>query len=291
MSECIICNVCQNPGLFSSAQERQQVPCNVRAFSDEKFTIWRCSGCGSLHCREHVDLDHYYEGYPVKLHQLDFWTRVAYGEYMRRLRRAGIKQTQSVLDFGCGPGLLIQFLHEHGYRHVSGYDAHVAQFSDADVLRRQYDVVVSQDVIEHMEAPATFLTELAERVKSGGMLCIGTPNADGIDLSRPQAFSLSLHPPYHRHLLSESALLDLSRERGLRPVAIYHRFYFDTWIPTVNYRFLKTYVYRAGNLLDAAFEKPKVGLLARSPALWFYALLGYLFPPRSEMMILFRKAS
>jgi len=289
MTDSVVCNVCERPGRLHEAKESCKVHSNVRAFSDETFTVWRCDGCGSLHCREEVDLDRYYERYPIKAHRLDFWTRVAYAEYLRRLRRAGVKSSYSVLDFGCGPGLLVQFLREHGFGRVSGYDAHVVEYSDPEVLSHQFDVVICQDVIEHMEEPAAFLAQLAGFLETGGILCIGTPNADGIDLSRPADFSLSLHQPYHRHILSESALLALASVHRLEPIAVHHRFYYDTGFPTVNYRFLKTYVRKAGNTLDAAFEEPKFGLLARSPSLWVYAVLGYLFPPHSEMMVLFKK--
>lgn len=289
MTESIVCNVCERPGSLQQAKDRRRVACNVRAFSDEEFTIWRCDHCASLHCQEHVDLDRYYERYPVKAHRLDFWARLAYAEYLRRLSQAGVRPVDRVLDFGCGPGLLIQFLRQRGFAQVSGYDAHVAEFANETVLAQQYDVVISQDVIEHAEDPATFLAQLVGLVKSGCVLCIGTPNADGIDLSRPDEFSLSLHAPYHRHILSESALLRLASQLGLKPVAVHRRFYYDTLFPTVNFRFLKTYVRKAGNTLDAAFEEPKFGLVARSPALWFYAIAGYLFPPRSEMMIIFKR--
>ena len=133
------------------------------------------------------------------------------------------------------------------------------------------------------------LSTLCSRVQVGGVLCIGTPDAAQIDLSDAETYALSLHQPYHRHILSEQALLALGREFNLEPLNIYHRFYYDTLVPTVNYRFLRSYVRRAGNVLDAAFEPPRLGMVIASPVLIFEALFGYLFPPRFEMMILFRR--
>ena len=45
-------------------------------------------------------------------------------------------------------------------------------------------------------------------------------------------------------------------------MALYHRYYYDTLYPSVNYRFLQTYVKKAGNVLDVAFEPPKIALVA-----------------------------
>ena len=289
MTECVRCNVCETPGEFAGAREIGRVRCNVRAFKDAIFTFWRCSSCGSLHCREDADLDMYYRNYPVKVHALDFWARAAYANLLERLRRAGLRRSMSVLDFGCGPGLLVRFLAERGYASVNGYDAHVAQFSDTKILDRTYDCIISQDVIEHFDNPREFLANLVRLLSPGGMLAIGTPDGAEIDLGDPERFSLSLHPPYHRHLLSAQALLAMASQLGLEPVAQYRRFYYDTLWPTVNYRFLRGYVRRAGNVLDAAFEPPHIWLVLTSPVLWFHALFGYFFPPRSEMMVLFRR--
>ncbi len=291
MSECEVCNVCEDPGGLAGATDVARVACNVRAFRNEIFTFWRCSNCQSLHCREDADLDRYYREYPVKGHALDFWARAAYANHLHRLKLAGLRQGMSVLDFGCGPGLLVRYLRERGFSDVNGYDAHIPEFSDRGVFARSYDCVISQDVIEHAEDPRAFLAELVRLLVPGGLLAIGTPNAAGIKLAKPELFSLSLHPPYHRHLLSEQALLAMAGKKGLTPVARYHRFYYDTLWPTVNYRFLRGYVRRAGNVLDAAFEPPQVGLVLTSPVLWFHALFGYFFPPRSEMMVVFRRTA
>lgn len=287
--DCAVCGARVHHGWLSIAHETNRVQSNVREYQHEEFTVWRCHECKSLHCQEQVDLQQYYARYPVKQHRLDFWARTAYREYLRRLRRVGLKKTDRVLDYGCGPGLLVQFLRERGFEHATGYDAHVQEFADRTCLSSQYDVVISQDVIEHAVDPVVFLDELARLVKPGGILCIGTPNAEGIDLARPEDFALSLHQPYHQHILSERALMALAHRSGLDPIAVHRRFYYDTLFPTVNYRFLKTYVRAAGNTLDAAFEEPNFGLFLRSPRLWLAALLGYFAAPRSEMMIMFRR--
>lgn len=286
-----MCNLCSKPGTLATAQDVRSIQCNVRRFSKEYFTVWRCNACGSLHCLESVDLAPYYAAYPVKTHKLDFWTRAAYSNYLSWISAAGVHPGQSVLDFGCGPGLLISFLQGRGFTNATGFDAHVSSFSNRAALERRYDVILSQDVIEHMEEPSEFIQELADLVEPNGIVCIGTPRADGIDLQAAETYSLSLHVPYHRHILSEKVLLAMGHAAGLKPLKIHRRFYYDTLYPTVNYRFLRTYVRKAGNFLDNAFESPRFGLVATSPALWFFALAGYFFPPRSEMVVIFRKAA
>ena len=54
------CLLCDNPGTLAGAVDAGKVPCNVRRFQDKLFTLWRCTGCGSLHCAEDADLALYY---------------------------------------------------------------------------------------------------------------------------------------------------------------------------------------------------------------------------------------
>jgi SAM-dependent methyltransferase len=257
---------------------------------NEKYTVWRCRSCGSLHSKEEIDLAYYYKYYPLKQHRLDFWARRAYNNRLKRLIKEGLKPEHEILDFGCGKGLFISYLKEKGYKNVIGYDAYVPEFSDEGILSRTYDVVVAQDVIEHVDDPMTLMDQLVRCLRLGGILCIGTPNADRLDLMHPEKFIMTFQQPYHRHILSEKALIQLGINRGLKIGKIYHRWYYDTLYPTVNLRFIQNYVRRAGNVLDIVVEPPRVGMVLTSPLLMFYAFFGYFFPPRTEMMIFFHQS-
>ena len=203
MSNCVRCNVCQNPGSLESATETLKVPCHVRCFKDDYFTVWRCNNCGSLHSMEDVDLDKYYSKYPLQNHKLDFHTRCGYENRLNLLKKAGVQADHSILDFGCGQGLYVDFLSQHGFKNVSGYDPYNPALNDPAVLSKQYDVVVNHDVIEHVPDPSTTFNQWVSLVKPGGWLVIGTPNAAEISLKRKKRsdFTTSgalttLPPPY-----------------------------------------------------------------------------------------------
>ena len=282
--ECAVC------GARASVEcERARIRCNVREFSNESFTVWRCGECRSLHCLEQVDLERYYLDYPFKKHRPDLWTRLAYGELLRRLRRHGLRPNGSLLDFGCGPGLFVDFLHNKGYAKAQGFDAYVKEHSDPAPLSRQYDFVFSQDVIEHVEDPHGFLRRLKELARPGGTVYVGTPNASEIDLDDPERFLAEIHMPYHRHVLSEPALVSIGRECGLELIARYPRYYFDTPWPSANTRVIMEYIRRCGNLIDAAFEPPRWGLVLRSPRLWYFGLLGWFHTPPAQIALVFRR--
>src|SRR6185369_12914271 len=115
MAECVQCNLCEDPGTLARAAEVGAGPCNVREFSKDLFTLWRCTGCGSLHCAEDADLDRYYARYPLKRQKLGFSERIGYRNRLRLIEAQGLSSSAGILDYGCGAGLFVEFLREQGW--------------------------------------------------------------------------------------------------------------------------------------------------------------------------------
>jgi len=287
MANCTRCNLCDKPGTFAEATDVAQVPCNVRRFQHELFTVWRCTNCASLHSKEDAELARYYRDYPLQQQQLDPVLRVAYGNRLRLLKKRGLSRTSSMLDFGCGSGTFVEFLRQHGYGRVSGYDAYVEKYADSSLLSQRFDIVVSYDVVEHADDPRACLAVLGRLLDVGGLLVIGTPNADHVSLK--QLTAPELHQPYHRHVLSERALTDIVTDYGFEAEHVYRRLYIDSLYPALNTRFVWEYSDALGGLLDPLLEPPRPSVVLRSPKLLFYALFGYFFPTRGNILISFRK--
>lgn len=286
MAACTQCNLCERPGVWSEAAEKRQIPCNVRQFRDRVFTLWRCTGCGSLHCLEDADLPLYYAEYPLKRQQLTFSERIGYGNRLKLMRRQGVRNSDRILDYGCGAGLYVNFLRQRGFTNVFGYDPFAPAYADPQTLRSSYDAVVTYDVIEHEDDPREFLRSTGRLVRAGGLLIVGTPNADHV--STAQRGDPNLHVPYHRHILSERMLLALAKEQGMEPVHIYRRSFYDSLIPTVNSRFMWCYLRQTGGFLDAAVEPPDLALILRSPKLLLLAFVGYFLPRHDNILVTFR---
>jgi SAM-dependent methyltransferase len=273
-----------------AAAETAAVRCNVRAFGHEQFKTWRCPACRSIHAAEPADLNRYYHDYPFGNRRLGWVERRIYGRLLRRLKKAGLRRDAAVLDYGGGSGLFVDYLRERGFRGVCGYDPFSDQYADPAPLRRQYDCVTAQDVLEHAEEPLALLRQLRTLLKPGGLLYISTPDAERIDLSRADEFAHSLHQPYHRHLVSVAALTQAAREIGLEPVQVVRRHSADTFWPFVNWRFFREWLRASDDTIDAAFEPP-VGKRAwrRVPRLLFAGLFGAFFPLRGDCLIILRR--
>jgi 2-polyprenyl-3-methyl-5-hydroxy-6-metoxy-1,4-benzoquinol methylase len=284
----VVCNLCENPGNYSEATDVAQVYSNVREFRHQRFTVWRCTSCQSLHSKEAIDFERYYANYPLRNQKRDFYTRIGYGSRLRRMVKAGLRKEHRILDYGCGNGNFLRYLIENGYLNSFGYDPFVNEFSSPSVLDRKYDFVSAQDVLEHHPHPKILLTELASYVSSEGVLSLGTPNASCISLHSAIDRVGVLHQPYHQHIFSKEELERQMASLGFEPTLISLIWYFDTWMPFANSAFLFRYLMANGGVLDAGFEPIRFGLILRSPSLLFYGLLGRLFARLTDMTIFFK---
>ncbi len=288
MPENTVCNLCDSPETYSKSSEQRQVACHVRKFQNDNFTVWRCGGCQSLHSKEVVDLDSYYADYPLKKHTLDFHAKIGYRNRIKLLTRCGLSKDTKILDYGCGNGLFVTFLQSNGYAFANGFDPYIPEYAGTPLEPGSFDIVTSYDVIEHVDNPKSYLETLISLVKPGGLLVLGTPNAEEIDLFDPDGPPVELSQPYHRHILSARTLFKLAEDKALEVVDVYRRFYFDSLLPLVNTRCMWTYIRSTGGMIDAAVEPIQWGVFLKSPRLLLYAFLGYFYPPKGNILVTFR---
>ncbi len=280
------CVICRRPA--EGGRSESLVPCNVRAFAAESFRVWRCPTCRCVHARDPVDLDSYYAEYPFLSLSVDWRVRALYAEQLRRLRQVGVREGQRILDYGCGSGELVRFLRDRGHPEAVGFDKYSSAFSRPDVLRARYDCVIAQDVIEHVADPHQLLDELIALTRPGGVLFIGTPNAEALDLERPSHYKHALHMPYHRHILGKTALVQLGEQRGLQLRRYYPTQYANTRIPFLNSRFYRFFMQQLDDTLDCLMDPPRLGpLLARLPRALFLGFFGSWLAEETDIAVAF----
>ncbi len=288
-TRCVLCQADWSP-----ARPLVDVPCHVRAFLGETFQVWRCQGCGTIHNRQIVDLPHYYARYPFAQARLTWPFRMFYRNLRGRLRRYGLSAEHTLLDYGCGRGLFVKYLRRNGHPRSEGFDPYGQpdRFGDRRALEQKpFDYILLQDVLEHVEDPRALLAQLDGLLRPGGVIFIGTPNAERIDLARPLEFLNELHAPYHLHILTRRGVEELAQPLGWKPIGFFDRAYHDTRFPGLNTRAGKCYQELGDGTLDAALEPPRPWRLAVSPRFWWHALTGYWRSQRADMTVVLRKAT
>lgn len=277
------CCICRDT---SPPAECAAVRSNVRAFAHERFSLWRCAACGSIHAADAVDLDAYYRQYPFFDTTLDWTLAAGYHGLVRRLRNNGLEQGARILDYGCGGGLLVEYLGNKGYA-AAGYDPYSRDFADAGVLSARYDCVIAQDVLEHGVDPHALMDRLDALVAPGGMIAVGTPNAAGIDLADTERHVHPLHQPYHRHIFSLPALKRAAADRSWETRRVYMSPY--TNMPLLSLPFMHHYMQSNDGTLEVLFERSCSRWFWLDPATWFIFFFGYFLCDDADILAVFRK--
>lgn len=278
--------------MTSKMVEFLEIPSNVRRWKEEIFKYWRCPNCQSYHISHQPDLDKYYQDYPFARQKLDFFTKKIFKNYFLQLKPYGFSSSKFILDYGCGSGIKVEYLQQQGYFNAVGYDPYSIKYNDKSVLDKQYDFIISQDVIEHSPTPKDFLIQLHQLLKPNGLLLIGTPRANGINPNNPLASFHTFHAPFHLHLFSERALLELSQTVGFSTEVMWVKHQMDTPFPFLNWNFFSAYILAKDNMLDTCFEPPDVKFILMRMELLIKGLFGYWISSRNQdMMILLRKKS
>jgi hypothetical protein len=96
---------------------------------------------------------------------------------LERIRKISGKHDPTILDYGCGTGLMVTFMQDAGID-CDGYDPYNGYYADVLSLKKEYDVIVLTEVIEHLTAPFAELAEIKEFCHPGSKVMIETSFAD-----------------------------------------------------------------------------------------------------------------
>lgn len=117
-----------------------------------------------------------------------------YSRMMRDLIKDGyIDENSSVLDYGCGTGIVSHYIYQKYHCKVDAVDISHEVINGAektwkkddirwitmdqfDFPKQRYDLIISSQVIEHIHNVGNYLNVINYMLKQNGHLLIGTPN-------------------------------------------------------------------------------------------------------------------
>lgn len=123
-----------------------------------------------------------------------------------------------VLDFGCGSGLLVEYLRDMGVEAI-GFDKYCSQGSSRRFIynewsafeKEMFDVVTMVEVIEHTSAPHDELDKIFEVLKPDGVLMIETSFTDWMNLETDPYINPAIG---HSTIFSHAGLEEVMKEKG-----------------------------------------------------------------------------
>ncbi len=155
---------------------------------------------------------------------------------------AGIQKQSSVLDVGCGGGILLHSLWEAGFPRLLGIDpfmeksvlpAHLpfksCRLEDIPISPK-WDIIIFNHVFEHVPNPRETLIAAAERLSRGGACVVRIPLASSWAWTHYGTDWVQLDAPRHLFLLSTKAIAQLATDAGLRVEStVYDSSEFQFW--------------------------------------------------------------
>jgi len=158
------------------------------------------------------------------------------GDEILRQFRPYLTQCDTILDYGCGAGHLLDKLLIRGYRaagldfsresvaavahRFSGRDNFLGAFQPGDLHHagRQFDAILLLEVIEHLNDDdlETVLSDVRRILKSGGVIIFTTPNDEQLENAHILCPSCEkvFHRWQHVRSWSETRLRQYLEERG-----------------------------------------------------------------------------
>ncbi|MGB7293168.1 MAG: class I SAM-dependent methyltransferase [Thermodesulfobacteriota bacterium] len=169
------------------------------------------------------------------------------GDLINILTKFEIPKTAQILDAGCGGGYMIHELYGKGYENIWGFDAsksgiEVSQNSFPEIKDRfrihdayenllpdsfpdrNYDLVISVEVIEHLYSPKKYLENINRWLKLGGYLVITTPYhgyLKNLAISLINGFDFHFNPLWqggHVKFFSKDTICKILGDTNFEPV-------------------------------------------------------------------------
>ncbi len=151
-----------------------------------------------------------------------------YREHVRAvasLVSEALEKKSTVLEIGCGNGLVLSMLRDHGFE-VEGYDPAHAEglpYVKQDIWRpseRAYDAVLFRHTLEGIPAFEQLLFDVAQKLRSDGLIYVEFTNSRRII---EQGATVTLYHEYAQYF-SETALGVLFERMGMYVHCIRHFF-------------------------------------------------------------------
>ncbi len=142
------------------------------------------------------------------------------------------RKTGKLLDVGAGYGFFLEIARERGWEvhgtelteeaveHCRGKGIKMFQgeFHDLDLDPDSYDVIISIEVIEHINTPKDYVSTAKKILRKGGLFYLTTPNFNSILRYRLKEQYNVIEYPNHLCYYTSRTLTKLFTENGFQPM-------------------------------------------------------------------------
>jgi len=241
------CQICHNTTNYQILKVRE-----MYFGTREEFDYLECSSCGCLQLiNPPKDYSiHYPKNYFTYQQELEgkfksylnrYRDRAAIGEksflgnilfrkfgeptYITRMKIAGVELQDSILDVGCGKGILLHKMMESGFENVLGIDPFIDETiiyknglkilkKNFNELEGKFDLIMFNHSFEHMQKPLEVIKYSNRLLSKNKFLLIRIPVADSYAFKHYRNNWCSLDAPRHLFLHTKKSIEILAKASG-----------------------------------------------------------------------------
>ena len=204
----------------------------------ENLNLYKCRECGTCFF-EPFEYPSYSDDYKYENYAKFYVEQGAGIDFMIKplLFLSNLRNYSSILDVGCGFGFLVKFAEEILHMEAIGVDPSRYCKEGQKILNintynnyleyvnelkgKNYDIVYSSEVIEHIMDPSNFVKLLKNYLHENGVLILTTPNAEFINCQTPVSTLMEiLLPGFHHILFSPFSIQMLLTGLGFKSIEV-----------------------------------------------------------------------
>jgi len=138
------------------------------------------------------------------------------------------KKNGKILDIGCGNGIFLSMMKQNGWdtyglevseacvieANKAGINVLMGKLEESNFHNKQFDVIVANQVLEHVYDPVNFLIECRRILKDDGILILGVPNFESYDAKLFKEHWTALQVPTHLYHFTHDTINNLLKKTG-----------------------------------------------------------------------------
>ena len=176
-----------------------------------------------------------YEYYSNNYERTSYLSPITINRYNEILDRfEAYRKTGNLLDVGAGYGFFLEIARQRGWtvygteltdeavNHCTGKGLTIfkGELQNIDFGNLEFDIVISIEVIEHINNPIEYMTKIIEILRPGGTIYVTTPNFNSFLRYRLKEEYNVIEYPNHLGYFTRKTLNKLFTENGFKTIKI-----------------------------------------------------------------------
>jgi 2-polyprenyl-3-methyl-5-hydroxy-6-metoxy-1,4-benzoquinol methylase len=197
----------------------------------KKINLCKCESCGFIFAKDIPSKEILVEYYSNNYERTSYLSPITISRYNEILDRfEGFKKTGNLLDVGAGYGFFLEIARQRGWNvygteltdeavnhcQEKGLTMFKGELQNIDFGDLEFDIIISIEVIEHINNPVEYIKKANEILRKGGKFYLTTPNFNSYLRHRLKENYNVIEYPNHLCYYTRKTLAKLFNDNGFK---------------------------------------------------------------------------